>query len=916
MASGFASAAQTCTDRAQFVSDVTVPDGTRFEAGTAFKKTWRLKNVGTCTWTTGYSLVFDSGERMGGPVSTAFTSNVAPGATVDLTVDLTAPTAAGRYIGYWKFKNASGVLFGIGAAANRSWWVEINVTSSAPTGSVVLDFTASAKAATWSSGAGGLSFPGTDGDAKGFALVKDKPKFESGVELSKPGLLFGPQNITNGFIQGVYPEFKVEGGDSFQATVGCEAGATSCYVAYRLDYQVGNSIKTFWTFRERYEGWTYNANISLAPLSGQTVKFILYISAYGSPVGDRALWGNPVITRKGIVPPPTVTPGGPTLTPTATRTPGPVTATVPPSACDKAQFIADVNVPDGTVFQPGATFTKTWRLKNVGTCPWTKSYQLVFFSGEQMGAAASAAFPQDVAVGQTVNISINMTAPMAAGSYRGYWMFKNASGSLFGIGAQANKAWWVDIRVAGPTVTPGGPTKTPTPTVTPGGPTVTPIANSAYDFATNACAASWFSGAGSLPCPGTDGDNKGFVLKISNPKLETGVIDTRPGILTFPQALNNGYIQGFYPPFRVQRGDRFRSTINCEGGATLCYVAFRLDYQTGSEPIQTLWGPFLERVDTPRPRFYDVDVDLSSLAGKDVKFILTVLAAGSAQHDRALWVGPHIYRAGGSSAQPDLLIAGVRVDLQNSGCLLPNAQYGLRVTATNNGQAAAGSFVVKAGDKQETITGLGIGETKSVFLANYVNPFPNAISVTADANNAVPESNEQNNTFSGPLPTPTQPPPCTATPPSSSTTYQNTRYNFKFTLPAGATIASQTDNQGRVNLPLVTAGTNLSEKYIEVSITEGLSPCAVTNYEGGTAIERVTINNIPFDKQTGQGIAAGNIYDWVGYSTVRNNACIVLAFILHSTNPANHPTPPPVFNMAQETEVINTVMNTYNLITQ
>ena len=475
-----------------------------------------------------------------------------------------------------------------------------------------------------------------------------------------------------------------------------------------------------------------------------------------------------------------------------------------------------MNVPDGTTFQPGATFTKTWRLKNVGTCAWSKSYQLVFFSGEQMGAAASAAFPQDVAVGQTVNISINMTAPSAAGSYRGYWMFKNASGAPFGIGTQGNKPWWVDIKVSGPTVTPGGPTKTPTPSVTPGGPTVTPSANSAYDFATNACAASWFSGAGALPCPGSDNNNNGFVLKITNPKLETGVTDSRPAILTFPQALNNGYIQGFYPPFRVQNGDRFRSTINCEGGATLCYVAFRLDYQTGSDPIRTLWGPWLERVDNP-PKFYNLDEDLSSLAGKDVKFILTVLAAGSAQHDRALWVGPYIYRTGATSG------------------------------------------------------------------------------ITTVATTAVPP---------------------TATTPAASNSYENSKYNFKFTLPAGSAIANQTDNLGRVNLPLVTAGTNLSEKYIQVSVTEGKDPCAVTDYEGGTAIEQVTINNIQFDKQSGQGVAAGNIYDWTGYSTVRNNACIILTFILHSTNPANHATPPPVFDKAQESAVIDTVMNTYSLVTQ
>ena len=56
--------------------------------------------------------------------------------------------------------------------------------------------------------------------------------------------------------------------------------------------------------------------------------------------------------------------------------------------CDWAQFIADVTVPDGTTYTPGATFQKTWRLKNIGTCTWTTSYALIFDSGNQLGARA------------------------------------------------------------------------------------------------------------------------------------------------------------------------------------------------------------------------------------------------------------------------------------------------------------------------------------------------------------------------------------------------------------------------------------------------------------------------------------------------------------------------------------------------
>jgi len=155
---------------AQFVADVTVPDGTQYTSGTAFTKTWRLKNVGTCAWNTNdVSMVFDSGAQMGAPASVALPASVAVGSTVDVSVNMTAPNAAGHYIGYWKFKSAQGTIFGLGVNANKAWWVEINVPSN-NNGSVVYDFVASADKATWSSGAGGLTFPGTDGDAKGFAI--------------------------------------------------------------------------------------------------------------------------------------------------------------------------------------------------------------------------------------------------------------------------------------------------------------------------------------------------------------------------------------------------------------------------------------------------------------------------------------------------------------------------------------------------------------------------------------------------------------------------------------------------------------------------------------------------------------------------------------------------------------------------
>ncbi len=126
----------------------------------------------------------------------------------------------------------------------------------------------------------------------------------------------------------------------------------------------------------------------------------------------------PIPSSLPTLPPPTLPP--PTLPPpTATQ------------ACDLAQFIADVTIPDDTMLDPGETFTKTWRLKNVGTCSWTPSYAVVFSSGVQMSGPSAQALSGNVNPGQTVDLSVNLTAPSEPGTYTGYWKLRNASGVTF-----------------------------------------------------------------------------------------------------------------------------------------------------------------------------------------------------------------------------------------------------------------------------------------------------------------------------------------------------------------------------------------------------------------------------------------------------------------------------------------------------
>ena len=113
---------------AQYLADVTYEDDTEVVAGTSFVKTWRLKNIGTCSWTSGYQLVFDHGDRMASPNAVALTgAAVPPGATVDVSVNLTAPVGAGTYQGFYRLRAPDGSVFGIGDQAAGSFWVRIVV---------------------------------------------------------------------------------------------------------------------------------------------------------------------------------------------------------------------------------------------------------------------------------------------------------------------------------------------------------------------------------------------------------------------------------------------------------------------------------------------------------------------------------------------------------------------------------------------------------------------------------------------------------------------------------------------------------------------------------------------------------------------------------------------------------------------
>lgn len=185
-----------------------------------------------------------------------------------------------------------------------------------------------------------------------------------------------------------------------------------------------------------------------APTSDPNIVF----TAAALTVEARIKENTPVPVLPTVMPPietavPQPTEVIPTLTLFPTQMPTATPTTLP---CDAAKFIDDVTVPDDTVMAPGATFTKTWRLKNTGSCIWNTNYAIVFDSGTSMNGPASKQLTGSVAPGQTVDISVELKAPENPDTYKANWKLRNANGVIFGLGDD-NKPFWVQIKVASPT---------------------------------------------------------------------------------------------------------------------------------------------------------------------------------------------------------------------------------------------------------------------------------------------------------------------------------------------------------------------------------------------------------------------------------------------------------------------------------
>ena len=170
------------------------------------------------------------------------------------------------------------------------------------------------------------------------------------------------------------------------------------------------------------------------PLSPAT--FVLSTAGAASPAGNGAL---PTVSFNTT---PNTTPlAGFTPLASAAAPAGP-TASLG-DACNNNVFIADVTIPDNTVFKagnevglrPGDDFQKIWRVQNTGSCKWDEGYKLVFIAGDDDLNPHNMQFQDKndfVDPGETADLGVKLTAPSKAGTYTATWRMQSDQGAFFG----------------------------------------------------------------------------------------------------------------------------------------------------------------------------------------------------------------------------------------------------------------------------------------------------------------------------------------------------------------------------------------------------------------------------------------------------------------------------------------------------
>lgn len=612
-----------CIDSAAFIRDVTIPDNTLLTGGQTFEKVWRLRNSGTCTWTTSYSLIFSSGDSMSGPAATPLPGSVGPGQEVDLRLSLRAPSRDGTYRGNWLLRNPSGITFGLGPSANQPFWVQI-VVGPTPTparnawrgeyfgsrdlsGAPAVVRSDSALDFSWGRNAPASGLPSDNFSvrwSRRLSMTEGVYRFrltsDDGARLWVDGRLVIDQwtdgstreaSVDLALRSGDYDvrvEFYEHTGDA-RALLRWEQLASQTYPEWRAEYwfDVGMSSRLSLV---RTDGaidfdWGSSSPAHILPSDNFSARWTRTVNFEAATYRVNAL------ADDGI----RIYLDGQLLIDEWHDSPGTQVYSAQRNLSGAHQFLVAYYEHSGTAR------VRIWWERVEGTTTST------------VPASATATGTP------TPTITATLEPP-------------TDTPTLTATSAPAT-----DTPTASATSAP--PTETPTATASPTETELPPGTELVFDFAEGYCYALWSSGAGALPCPGSEGDAVGYVIRLADAALESGqtAVDV---LLTHPQNAEGGYIEGVYSPITFLGNERFEAVIGCLSGQPSCVVTFELQYVTEGEVVRSL-ARWTEMFDG---QVSAVEVDLGSLAGQTVPLVLRVEANAEPSQAAAFWLRARILR--------------------------------------------------------------------------------------------------------------------------------------------------------------------------------------------------------------------------------------------------------------------------------
>jgi hypothetical protein len=582
--------AAACTNRAGFVQDVTIPDNSIVAPGRPFEKVWRLRNTGTCTWTTSYALVFTSGHRMGAESPIMLPAALPPGSMMDLKVSLTAPAGYGTFRGHWHLQDEKGQFFGIGENGDKPFWVQIVVGSqgSPVAGSWRGEYFVNAELKgkpTFVRDDATIDFDwGWNAPAVGLPSDKFSVRWNAKASFDAAVYRFSLL-VDDGARLWVDDELVIDAWkDGSVRELTAELGLAKGEHALRLEY---------------YEK-TQAARVRLRWSKVNDPSFSDWKAEY---FGNRKLRGEPILVRND----------------------------------ERIDFQWKKLAP--AVGVPKDDFSVRWTDRREFKAGGYRFYARaddgirIFIDGKLwldkwFNNDGSTLYSFDVVLSGRSRVVVEY--------------FDNSGDAMV-------KVWWERISatatpspttvVTDPPPVPDTPTPTPTSTVPPPPPDI-PEPEIAYSFSANYCSAEWRSSAGTLDCPSSLDDPAGSLLRVEKLHLEDGTNPSKPALILSPEQKDFGWITGEFPGFNIFAGDHFRTSIGCLKDMPACVIGLELAARFPGGESQHL-GSWTESYDG---QIREIDLDLSPLAGQTAAFVITVYAEKASNQNLAFWLQPAIWR--------------------------------------------------------------------------------------------------------------------------------------------------------------------------------------------------------------------------------------------------------------------------------